>query len=151
MKIRLALALFLVFILATTALGCSKVTGGGWFPEGDSGEKIVFSFNVRSLETYEKWTDLEGNIHINDLRNNVRVHGKSSPDEVNFRWWNSSNDFMAWDVTVNGKHHKYLYFWYNENYDPPYFWIIIVDDNEEPAYEWWGWEDDIKGGIKSHK
>ena len=146
MKIRLALAFSLVFILATTALGCSKVTGGGWFPEGDSGEKIVFSFNVRSLETYENWTDLEGNIHINDLRNNVRVHGKSSPDEVNFRWY-SHNEFYAYDVTVNGKHHKYLYFWYNEDYDPPWFWILIVDDNSESAYEWWGWEDDIKGEI----
>jgi len=62
------------------------------------------------------------------------------------RFYEHDNALQVWDVHVNGKQYDYLYFWYDENWDPPYFWIIIVDDTEI-AYEWWGWEDEVEGDI----
>lgn len=52
MKAKLALAVFLVAVLALTGVGCSKTTGGGWFinesPIGDAeGHKITFGFNAQ--------------------------------------------------------------------------------------------------------
>ena len=141
MKIRLVLAFFLVFILAITALGCDKIKGSGVFYDGDTGDPIEFKVNIVTGKTNGTWTDVTGSIHLDDETEGVKVRGGSD------MYFSIYNEFYAYDVTVNGKHHKYLYFWYDEDYNPPWFWILIVDDNGESAYEWWGWEHEVEGEI----
>ncbi len=143
MKIRLVLAFFLVFILAITALGCDKVKGSGVFYDPDTPQnRIEFKVNLVAGKSHGIWTDVMGSIHLDDEAAGVKVRGGPW-----MRFYPDANDLMVWDVHVNGKHHKYLDFWYCDYYDPPFFVIVIVDDNGESAYEWWGWEHEVEGDI----
>ena len=141
MKIRLALALFLVFILATTALGCDKIKGSGVFYDGDTGDPVEFKVNLVTGKTNAIWTDVMGSIHLDDESKGVKVRGGSD------MYFNIGNEFYAYDVTVNGKHGYWIWFWYCDYYDPPYFWFTINTDDTWGVYEWWGWEHEVEGDI----
>ena len=140
-KLLVPIVLLLIVVLAISALGCSQIKGSGTFYDGDTGDPVEFKVNIVTGKTNGSWTDAMGSIHLDNEAKDVKVRGGSK-----MRLWESSNDFMAWDVHENGKKHDSLYFWYNENYDPPWFWIIIADGNEI-AYEWWGWEHEVEGDI----
>jgi hypothetical protein len=49
MKVRLGLVILLVVSLAVFTLGCPKTTGGGWFYDEDTGDKITFGFNAKPV------------------------------------------------------------------------------------------------------
>jgi len=141
-KLVMPIVLLLIVVLATSALGCNKIQGSGVFYDGDTGEPAEFKVNLiagKSNDIYD-WTDVRGSIHLDDESKGVKVRGGSA-----MRFY-TGNSFFAWDVTVNGKHYDNLYFWYDEDYNPPWFWIVIFDGNEI-AYEWWGWEHEVEGDI----
>ncbi len=170
MKIRLALALFLVFILAITALGCSKVTGGGWAydklteePAKDyPGSKITFALNIQPVKwVNESIVTAAGNFQLNDHSQNIAVHGTSGKldEQINFQLWHSVYsggwegwecwELGAWDCTVNGKGEYYLsaLIWlYEGEYDSAQIWVY---ENGSIAYKWEVWELQ-KGSIKIH-
>jgi len=172
LKIRLALAFFLVFILALTALGCSKVTGGGWSydklteePDEDyPGNKITFGFNMQPLGPFpDPWVDAAGNLQLNDHSQNIAVHGTSGKldEQINFRLWYSEYggswegwecwNLMALDCTVNGKGEYLLValIWlYEGEYESALIWVY--ENYGGPlVYEWEVWELQ-RGSIKIH-
>ena len=144
MKIRLVLAFFLVFILATTALGCDQVKGSGVFYDEYTGEPVEFKVNIvagKSNDIYD-WTEVRGSIHLDDESKGVKVRGGP------WMRFYEPNYFMVWDVHVNGEKCEFLDFSYYEetSEEPAWFWIMIYDNNAI-AYKWWGWESEVEGDI----
>jgi len=137
MKIRLALAFFLVFILAITALGCDKVKGSGVFYDGDTGDPIEFKVNIVTGKTNGTWTDVMGSIHLDDETEGLKVRGGP------WMRFYEPNYFIVWDVHVNGEKYDNLDAFTGEDNSRTWFWIMIIVDNEL-VYDWWGWEDDVE-------
>ena len=78
MKAKLALAVFLVAVLALTGVGCtSKVTGGGWFintAPGDSLEhRITFGFNAQLVDVEDG--TVKGQFQLIDHDAKTNIHG----------------------------------------------------------------------------
>jgi hypothetical protein len=141
-KLVVPIVLLLIVVLATGALGCDKVKGSGVFYDEYTENPVEFKVNLVAGKTNGSWTDVMGSIHLDDEAQGVKVRGAPW-----MRFWESSNNFMAWDVHVNGEKCDFLDFTYYENWDPPWFWIMIIDDGKK-VYEWWGWEDDVEWDIK---
>ena len=147
---KILLGFVLILVLSIVSLGCGKVTGGGSVLEADRGERIVFSFNANPIEEYENRVDLKGVLQLNDVENGIRVHGKSSPDDINFRYCFGDNSFRADEVTVNGEEGYWLYV---EYYGDPWFgyYIWLYEYPGSQVYNWWVLEQDINEKIKFHK
>ena len=173
MKIRLALAFFLVFILATTALGShvtpataasggNKGTGGGWFiseaPE-TYGHKVTFSITAQIGEPVPGpggWYETTGKFQLIDHATKTKVHGPV----LNYRDWGEGWADWHGDCSVNGTDG---YFFSIMSYDDEtggwpgdcvYIQIREPSSPEHPAHivtNWYSsWEELDGGNIKRH-
>jgi hypothetical protein len=154
------MAFFLVFILATTALGCgeeewevSKTTGGGWFYDDITDAKVTFGFTAKPTEPDPEdpdvWYLAKGQFQLIDHSEKIRVHGT-------FYWAlretpTQTTDFWGW-CTVNGVD-GFLYeagFWDEGESGPDkgdYIGFYAFKGSE--SYYWQG---ELQGGnIKIHK
>ena len=90
MKAKLALAVFLVAVLALVGVGCGgtgKVTGGGWFTNtanGDTfGNRITFGFNAQ----YNVEDDtFKGQFQLNDHDAKTNIHGEFDSMPITGIW-----------------------------------------------------------------
>jgi len=138
-KLVVPIILLLIVVLATGTLGCSQIKGSGVFYDEDTGNPIEFKMNLVTGKTNGSWADVMGSIHLDDEATGVKVRGGPW-----MRAW-GSNDFMAWDVHVNGEKYD-LYAIRGEDSIGKWFWIMIFDDTGI-AYQWWGYEEDVEGDI----
>lgn len=130
-KLVVPIALFLIVVLATSALGCDKIKGSGVFNDEYTGEPVDFKVNLVT-KSNGKSTEVKGSIHLDDESKGVKVRGGSSMD-----FYPDDNELVVGGVTVNGTKHT-LWFRYNENGNPQSFEIILDDDKGKLAYKWKG-------------
>ena len=170
MKIRLALALFLVSILAITALGSHvalanntsefrKQTGGGRFTDWGTGEepgnKVTFSLTAQALEPSPEdygYVSAKGKFQLIDQTEKTRIHGIIDylfyvPSEP---WWS----MWEGECSIDGADGYYFILYVLDKDEAPWpedwVWILIY---EEPYYStnvYNHWLEGEQGNIKTH-
>ena len=107
MKIfKIALAIILMVGLLAGTMGCKKTTGGGWFIDEFTGNKVTFGFNAQPvgepwIDPYGNWyRDAKGQFQLIDHGAKIRIHGTFTTtwaeDGTN------ETDFVSYDASVNG-------------------------------------------------
>jgi len=164
MKIRLALALFLVFILATTILVSHvalaknpsefrKQTGGGLFTAWETGNKVTFSFTAQALEPSPEndgYVSAKGKFQLIDHTEKTRIHGIIDyllyvPEEP---WWSS----WEGECSIDGTDGYYFVLFVMDKDEAPYdegVWVLIYEEtSHSTVYNCW--LDIERGNIETH-
>ncbi len=166
MKIRLALAFSLVFILATTILVSHvalannpsefrKQTGGGLFTDWETGNKVTFSFTAQALEPTPEnngFLDAKGKFQLIDHTEKTRIHGTIDylyyvPSEP---WWSS----WEGECSIDGTDGYYFLLSLHDEDEPgwagEWAWILIYEEPSHSTNVYDSWLDVERGNIKTH-
>ena len=163
-KLALFLLLVVVFIttilvspvaLADNPLELRKQTGGGWFIEWYTGNKVTFSFTAQTLEPFTEtpsYISAKGEFQLIDHIEKTRIHGTIDywyclPDTP---WW---GDWRG-ECSIDGIGGYYFLLFAHDKDEPgwpgEWAWILIY---ENPACtQKYGeyWLDEGRSNIKTH-
>jgi hypothetical protein len=108
-SLTLVIVLLLSFGLIGVLAGCidypsQKTTGGGWFTDNITGNKVNFGFNAQPIDE----TEAKGKFQLVDSANKVRIHGTldttlevTSPDvSAHFQGTCSINGEGSYNLTA---------------------------------------------------
>jgi len=160
-KIRVALALLLVALLAITAIGSNdvlakaplegdKTTGGGWFYDDTTGDKITFSFTAQPGEQVNQyWLEAKGTFTLIDHASKNKIKGTFEYQYIeNLPEWTCYQG--SWTAKGAGDDNWFEVWFYDceKDDDPyPYDWVTILDYSGEGK----NYSGDFQGGgLKIH-
>lgn len=164
MKIRLALAFSLVFILATTILVSHvalannpsefrKQTGGGLFTAWETGNKVTFSFTAQALEPSPEeygYVRAKGKFQLIDHTEKTRIYGT-----IDYLWYYAQKPWWSsWEgeCSIDGTDGYYFILYAMDKDEAPEdegVWILIYEEPYSPnVYD--SWLDVERGNIKTH-
>jgi hypothetical protein len=118
MKAKLALVVVLVAVLALAGVGCNKVTGGGWFIDTGTGNKITIGFNAQPTGVPTVEASLvdpitaKGQFELIDHDSKTRVHGSF---EGTYASTGEGASYFEGTCSVNGG-------------ESESFWVLASDD-----------------------
>ena len=166
MKIRLALAFSLVFILATTILVShvalannpsefTKKTGGGWFTDWYTENKVTFSVAAQALEPNPDkpfYVSAKGNFQLIDHTDKIKIHGTIDY----YFYYPEAPEWSMWEgeCSVDGKDDYYFLLSLHDEDEPgwagEWAWILIYEDFRHRILYREYWLDGKQGNIKAH-
>ncbi len=105
--LKFGLVLLLLLSVLVIGVGCDKMSGGGWFLDMDSGNKITVGFNAQALDEYYSEPDevlqAKGQFQLIDHGTKDRIHCEfvaTGEGDMDGKPWVS---FFGGPATLNGE------------------------------------------------